>query len=114
MEQKSRTGRVGIASRTSSILRLLPMVGVLVALAGCREANEIPYSVFKAHVTAGEVVEVRFSPGRLEAVPTVAARAAGAPEIWSTQPVASDAGLVPLLDAQHVQYRSKDDSYQGT
>jgi cell division protease FtsH len=99
--------------RTALRSFLVPLCFILLVTTACRESTEIPYSVFKAHIAAGEVTEVRFSPGRLEAVPTPAARAAGAPALWSTDPVASDAGLVPLLDAKHVQYRNDDSSYEG-
>src|SRR4029077_14342396 len=70
-----------------------------------REATDIPYSQFKAHVSAGEIAEVRFDADRLDGVPTGAARAAGAPALWTTEPVA-DGTLVALLDAHHVEYRS--------
>ncbi len=98
----------GIASAARSSLRrlwrLLPIL-TLLAVAGCREAGELPYSQFKAHIAAGEVAEVRFGSDRLEAVPTAAARTAGAPVVWTTEPVAADTGLVPLLESHHVAYR---------
>jgi cell division protease FtsH len=78
----------------------------LVFVAGCRTAADIPYSEFKAHIAADEIAEVRFSVDRLEAVPTAAARHAGAPELWTTAPVTLDGGLVGLLEAHHVPYRS--------
>jgi cell division protease FtsH len=85
--------------------RILPILALFVA-AGCRDAGEIPYSQFKAHVADGKVAEVRFAGQTLEAVPTPAAREAGAPEVWRTSPVAADASLVPLLEAKQVPYRS--------
>src|SRR5262245_50672046 len=101
---------ISVRNPLRSVLRgfLVLLSFVLLVTTACRESTEIPYSVFKAHIAAGEVTEVRFSPGRLEAVPTPAARAAGAPVLWSTGPVASDGGLVPLLDAKRVQYRNDD------
>src|SRR5262245_28516697 len=83
------------------------------ASAGCRQATELPYSDFKAHIAAGDIAEVRFSAARLEATPTDAARAHGAPVLWRTEPVAADTSLVPLLDANHVRYRSDDSAWPG-
>jgi cell division protease FtsH len=85
--------------------RLSPLLALL-AVAGCQEAADLPYSQFKAHIAAGEVAEVRFGGDRLEAVPTAAAQAKGAPLLWTTTPVPADTSLVPLLDSEHVPYRS--------
>jgi cell division protease FtsH len=81
---------------------------VFFAVAGCTHATDLPYSQFKARIAAGEVSEVRFTGDRLEGVPTAVARAAGAPTLWTTVPVGTDAGLMPLLDAHRVQYRNSE------
>jgi cell division protease FtsH len=88
-------------------LRLLPIV-LFFAVAGCSRASDLPYSDFKAHVAADEVSEVRFAGDKLEGVPTAAARAAGAPALWTTVPVGADTGLMTLLDAHRVRYRSSE------
>jgi cell division protease FtsH len=79
---------------------------VLLAAAGCRETTELPYSDFKAHISSGDIAEVRFTGDTLEGVSTLKARAKGAPLVWTAAPVAADSNLVPLLDSQHVPYRS--------
>jgi cell division protease FtsH len=112
MNTKPLTGRVRYAPRTTHLLRALPLLALLAA-AGCQQATELPYSEFKAHVAAGDIAEVRFSSGRLDAEPTSAARAHGAPALWRTEPVAGDASLVPMLDAKGVRYRSDQNGWQG-
>ena len=108
MTHRPLAGSAASAVRSPALRRLrrLSPVLALVAMIGCREAGDLPYSQFKAHIATGDVAEVRFAGDRLEAVPTPAARAAGAPLLWTTEPVASDSTLVPLLDARHVPYRS--------
>ncbi len=107
MKHHRPIGCAASAPRVISILRLLPILA-LFALSGCAGTTDLPYSQFKAHVAAGDVSEVRFTGDKLEGVPTAAARAAGAPALWSTVPVGTDASLLPLLDAHHVQYRNTD------
>jgi cell division protease FtsH len=99
------TRRRGAASRVKFLFQAV-FLASLVLLGGCRTASDIPYSEFKAHVAADEVAEVRFGVDAIEAVPTPAARRDGAPESWTTQPVAMDSGLVGLLETHHVRYRS--------
>jgi len=108
MQHRYVTGRSASTPRQFSGLRVwraLPLL-VLLAAAGCRETTDLPYSQFKAHIAAGDVSEVRFAGDRLEGVPSAAALAKGAPALWTTSPVAADASLVALLDAQQVPYRS--------
>ena len=112
MNTKPLTGRVRYAPFTRRLLRLLPLLALL-ATAGCHQATELPYSEFKARIAAGEIAEVRFSSGRLDAIPTDAARAHGAPALWRTEPVAGDASLVPMLDAKKVRYRSDESTFPG-
>ncbi|HEX7051682.1 MAG TPA: AAA family ATPase, partial [Longimicrobiales bacterium] len=79
---------------------------VALALGACSGGDrEIAYSDLKARIEAGQVAEVEVSPYMVEAVPTDAARAAGAPEAWVAVPLPNDDGLVPLLDRKGVVYR---------
>ena len=82
-----------------------------VSLSGCRQQDEraVAYSELKEHIANGDVSEVQFFPNRLEAQPTAAARAAGAPERWVALPVTADASLIPLLERQKVSYRGNSD-----
>jgi cell division protease FtsH len=105
MHNRLLTGRIPSAPSLFALLRIVPLL-TLLAAAGCSQSTDVPYSQFKAHITAGEIAEVRFTAGRLEGVPTAKAREAGAPPVWTTEPIGSDAGLIALLDAQHVQYRN--------
>ncbi len=89
-------GRTTVAPR---VLVYLVALVALVETAGCRTATDLPYSQFKNHIAAGDVAEVRFDGDRLDAISTVAARRAGAPELWTTVAIGADAGLIPLLDA---------------
>jgi cell division protease FtsH len=109
MNTHSTTARLRLSFRAAL---LLPFATLLLAT-GCRQSTELPYSAFKAHIAADEMAEVRFSAGKLEGVPTAGARASGAPALWTTQQVASDGGLIALLDTHHVQYQSSESSMQG-
>jgi cell division protease FtsH len=68
-----------------------------------RDSAEIPYSELKQHIQAGEVAAARIAPERIEAEPTDAARAAGAPAIWVAVPIQDDA-LPALLETNAVTY----------
>jgi cell division protease FtsH len=104
-------------THTSRVRRLRPSVFLPLALlaaitiAGCDRAGvdptEIPYSALKQRIAAGEVREVRLSSSRIEALPTDAARAAGAPARWEAIPVAGDVHLVELLEKQGVVYHAE-------
>ena len=75
------------------------------AVAACGpRGEEIAYSALKERIEAGAVAEVRVSPYEIEAVPTEAARAAGAPERWIATPVPGDDGLIQLLERHGVAY----------
>mgnify|MGYP001217567482 CR=1 FL=1 len=77
----------------------------LLALGACGPAaEEIAYSALKERIEAGAVAEVRVSPYEIEAVPTEAARGAGAPHRWVATPVPGDDGLIPLLERHGVAY----------
>jgi len=67
-------------------------------------AEEIAYSELKQKIVAGQVESVMVSPYSIEAVPTAAARAAGAPEVWTAVPLADVDRLTELLDAHGVEY----------
>jgi cell division protease FtsH len=100
--QPSRRARRTFARRTAAVL---PCLALMAGAAGCRTSVDIPYSELKARVEDRQVREVRMSPSRIEAVPTDAARQAGAPDLWSSIPIATDTEFVPLLDARQVVYR---------
>ncbi len=104
-----RPGRVRDSFRPARVLLLLALA-VLPALAACHRTHptDIAYSVLKERIAAGDVAEMRLSPERIEAVPTAAARQAGAPALWSSLPVPGDAALVPLMEAHRVTYRGLD------
>jgi cell division protease FtsH len=104
MKLPGSIGRAHAVRRAGVFIQFALLLSLAVTT-GCRKSTDIPYSVFKARVAAGDVAEVQFSSDGLEAVSTLAARTAGAPETWTTVPIASDAGLIPLLDAHHVTYR---------
>ncbi len=95
----SRSGRI-------SLWHALAAVSLLTGLAACaRSAREpIAYSHLKERVAAGQVAEVHLSGTVIEAVPTAAARKAGAPASWSAAVVPNDPQLIPLLDAHKVVY----------
>jgi cell division protease FtsH len=85
----------------------IAIVSVLALIAGgCDTANtaEIPYSTLKQHITKGDVREIRMSATEVRALPTDAARQAGAPEVWLATPVPND-DLVPLLEARNITYQ---------
>ncbi|MEX2016537.1 MAG: ATP-dependent metallopeptidase FtsH/Yme1/Tma family protein, partial [Candidatus Hydrogenedentales bacterium] len=96
---------IGRAISARRVFVYIFAVIALTAAAGCGKANDLPYSQFKSHIAAGDVAEVRFDGDQLEAISTIAARREGAPDIWTTVPIASDESLIPLLDAHHVTYR---------
>lgn len=103
----SWTGRSRGATATRRALSLLSILAVL-ALSACTRptrSTQIAYSALKQRVAAGDVSEMRLSPTMLEAVPTSAAREAGAPDLWVAVPVPADQDLVPLLDAHGVTYQ---------
>jgi cell division protease FtsH len=82
------------------------------AACGTRGVQEIPYSTLKQHITNGDVREVQISATEVQAVPTDAARRAGAPPMWLATPVGTD-NLVPLLEAKGIIYQGikGDDSH---
>ncbi len=83
---------------------LAAALAITLAACGPRGSQEIPYSALKQRIANGDVREVRMSTTEIQAVPTAAARKAGAPELWLATPVASD-NLVPLLESKSVVYQ---------
>jgi cell division protease FtsH len=86
---------------------LIVLVAILGTAASCRRNEDeqtLAYSQLKRRIAEGQVAEVRFSAGRIQAVPTEEARQAGAPALWIAVPVATDASLLPLLDERGVTY----------
>ncbi|HEX6937957.1 MAG TPA: ATP-dependent zinc metalloprotease FtsH [Longimicrobiales bacterium] len=103
------TGARGAAARRYGgrrAARALALAAVMLAgAAACGPSGEeIAYSALKQRIAAGQVAEVRVSMFAVEAVPTDAARAAGAPELWTAVPVPGDETLVALLDRHRVTY----------
>jgi cell division protease FtsH len=91
--------------RTSVFVFLFSAFLALSAAAcGTSGVQEIPYSTLKQHITNGDVREVKMSATEVQAVPTDAARRAGAPAMWLATPVGSD-NLVPLLEAKGITYQ---------
>ncbi len=91
-----------------SKFRILLCFSALIALfagacGGGRGAEEIPYSTLKHHIAQGDVREVRLSATEVQAVPTEAAEAAGAPPLWTATAVPTD-DLVPLLESRSITY----------
>ncbi len=91
--------------RTRSFF-FLSAATLALSVAACspRGSQDIPYSTLKQHITKGDVREIRMSATEIEAVPTDAARQAGAPPMWLATPVAND-NLVPLLEARGITYQ---------
>jgi hypothetical protein len=80
MKHRLQTGRaVRTTRRVARLVSACTLVLLATGVAGCRETVMTPYSEFKAHITAGDVTEVRFGGDRLEAVSSERARAAGGP-----------------------------------
>ena len=77
---------------------------VLAAACGTGGAREIPYSTLKQHIAKGDVRDVRMSATEVRAMPTEAARQAGAPAMWVATPVPNDA-IVPLLESNNITYQ---------
>jgi cell division protease FtsH len=69
-----------------------------------RDTIDIPYSTLKQHIVKGDVREVLISTTEVRAVPTDAARQAGAPAMWVATPVPND-GIVPLLESKNITYQ---------
>ncbi len=80
------------------------IVTAMAASCGPRASEEIPYSTLKQHIAKGDVREVRMSATEIQAIPTEAARNAGAPPQWTATPVASD-NLVPLIESKGITYQ---------
>ena len=74
------------------------------ASCGTPNTTEIPYSTLKQHIAKGDVREVQMSATEVRALPTDAARRAGAPDMWVSTPVPNDA-IVPLLESQNITYQ---------
>ena len=106
----SRTTPSSRVRRSRSLCLLALALTGAIALAGCDRAaegtTEIPYSALKQRIAAGEVREVRLSSSQIDAVPTDAARAAGAPARWQAIPVSGDVHLIELLERQGVIYHA--------
>jgi cell division protease FtsH len=86
------------------VFLLTAVVALSFPACGPRGTVEIPYSTLKQHIAKGDVREVRMSATEVQAVPTDAARRAGAPPLWLATPVGSD-NLVPILEANGITYQ---------
>jgi cell division protease FtsH len=86
--------------------RHLLVLSLLVLTVACRtnETVEIPYSTLKQRIVKGDVREVRMSETEVRAVPTEAARQAGAPAMWIATPIPNDS-IVPLLESKSITYQ---------
>ena len=83
---------------------LIPVLALMAGACDTSHTVEIPYSTLKQHITKGDVKDVHMSPAEVRAVPTDAARRAGAPEFWLATPVPND-DLVPLLESRKITYQ---------
>jgi len=92
--------------RALPLRRLAAPLLAAALIAGCARGRHEPiaYSRLKERIAAGQVQELRLSGSAMEAVPTAAARKAGAPDSWTASAVPDDRELIPLLDAHHVVY----------
>jgi cell division protease FtsH len=83
---------------------LVLMLALGAASCGARDTTDIPYSTLKQHIVKGDVREVLISATEVRAIPTDAARQAGAPGMWTATPVPNDA-IVPLLESKNITYQ---------
>ena len=74
------------------------------ASCGTRDTRDIPYSILKQHIVKGDVREIQMSATEVRAIPTDAARKAGAPVMWVATPVPND-DIVPLLESKNITYQ---------
>jgi cell division protease FtsH len=75
--------------------------------------TSIPYSELKQRIAAGQITHVVVGPEIIRAMPTDSARAAGAPEAWTSTRVPDDEQFVPLLEEAGVRYEGTRGSWFG-
>jgi cell division protease FtsH len=92
-------------------IAFLLLVGLNLLL-GQEDASQIPYSELKQRVEAGHVQEVRFRGQQITAVPDTTA-VEDAPDVWRAVRVEGDEALIPLLEAQGVEYDASPESWLG-
>ena len=92
------------------LIAFLVLIGLNVLLSQ-QDTEQIPYSQLKERITAGQVDEVRFQGTRITAVPD--SGIADAPDAWTSVRVEGDEELVPLLEAQGVEYQASPESWLG-
>jgi cell division protease FtsH len=111
-EQNDKTpGRKEPAGPLGRYARLAPWYITIAILAflglnylmGSGKGEEIPYSVLKQKVAAGDVQKLTIGDTRIVAEPTQAAKSAGAPEEWIAVRV-EDPGFIELVEKQGVEY----------
>jgi cell division protease FtsH len=93
------------------VIAFLLLVGLNLLL-GQEDASQIPYSELKQRVEAGHVQEVRFRGQQITAVPDTTA-VEDAPDVWRATRVEGDEALIPLLEAQGVEYDASPESWLG-
>ncbi|MBW3553451.1 MAG: ATP-dependent metallopeptidase FtsH/Yme1/Tma family protein, partial [Gemmatimonadetes bacterium] len=92
------------------LIAFLVLIGLNILLSQ-QDTEQIPYSELKERIEAGQIAEVRFQGQRITAVPDTGI--ADAPDVWTSVRVQGDEALVPLLEAQEVEYRAATESWLG-
>lgn len=84
-------------------LAFLIIFGVQLLL-GSQGTEQLSYSEIKARIAAGQVQSVRLGADAIEAVPIDSIQQADGIRAWTGTRVVPDEALVPLLEAQGVEY----------
>jgi cell division protease FtsH len=99
-----------------SLLYFLVILAFVIGLnymLGQTTQTSIPYSELKQRIAAGQITHVVIGPEIVRATPTDSARAAGAPELWTSLRVPDDEQFVPLLEQAGVRYEGTRGSWFG-
>jgi cell division protease FtsH len=109
-QRERRRGAPAVMEDRRTRFSLLYFVIVLAFVVGLNymlgqtTTERIPYSELKERIAAGQVAHVVIGPEQIRATSSDTARAAGAPEQWSTTRVPDDDQLITLIEAQGITY----------
>jgi cell division protease FtsH len=95
------------------LLALLLILGINY-LAGQQGRKAIPYSELKARIAAGEVKEVSIGANQIQATPVDSLARGRIPVVWTAVRVQDDPTLIPLLEANGVQYQGVTTGWLGS